>query len=263
MTYYRFKNLAIKVPKTKISRLLDIKNEIDTLFSKTTTNLNKTFKNMNSAEVTYNAFLDYDIPPHHFMMLGDFMYITSTRSNDDNTLKKTKKVERYIADKFNKSIKSRILSSWNENSLLTERMELLNQTMACYDQGFYGPVVNVFATQLEGVIKQKVNKQFDKVTTNDLKNIVNILFSKKGVGSHDLTSAKYYADKVVSSNKNRPSNRHAIAHGNIANYTKEIDAIRMILIFDCIVARLDKTDKDLLVTVLDKKKIKYKKSERS
>lgn len=263
MTHYRFNNMTIKVPKIKLSRILDIKDEIDTLFSKTTINLNKTFKNMDSAEVTYNAFLDYDIPPHHFMMLGDFMYINSTRSNDDNTLTKTKEVEQYIADKFNKSIKGRILLSWNENSILTERMELLKQAMACYDQGFYGPVVSVFATQLEGVIKQKIDKQFDQVITSDLKNIVNLLFSKKGVGSLDLTSAKYYADKVVSSNKNKPSNRHAIAHGNIANYTKEIDAIRMILIFDCIVARLDKTDKDLLVTVLDKKKIKYKKSKRS
>lgn len=257
MTHYRFNNMTIKVPKVNLKRILNIDNTINSIFGDTTRNLNIALKSLNNAEITYNAFLDYDIPPHHFMMLGDFKHFVATRNEDDSTLEKVKDIEQYTIDMFDRKIKGRIVLSWSENSLLSERMTLLNQAMECYEKGFYGPAVSVFATQLEGVIKQKVNKQFDHVSTRDLKNIVNILFSKKGVGSLDLTSAKYYEDKVVSSNKNKPSNRHAIAHGNIANYTEQIDAIRMILIFDCIVSRLDKTEKDILSTVFDKKKSNY------
>lgn len=248
MKKYNLANKMMDYPKItsniKISEYF--KKESSKIFENLDNKINSVFKEMSNAEITYTAFLDYDIPPHHFMSHGNIKYIISTRENDD-TLKKTNEVNIYFAKIFDERIKNRIIKSWTENSLLSDRLELLMQALDCYEKELYGPVVSTFATQIEGVIKQKINKRFDSVSTKKLIKIIKKLFSKKGIGSTDLTTSKYYEEKFIVSNRDLPSNRHSIAHGNIANYTSKIDAVRMMLIFDSIVTRLEVIDENLLL----------------
>lgn len=222
------------------------KKVIEKYFDKLNENIENAFQKLSDANVNYSAFLDYDIPPHHFMMYADIHYILSAREND-NSLEKTEEVNSYFEKVFDERIKNRIINNWKNNSLLTIRLELLMQAIECYENELYGPAVSTFATQIEGVMKQKIDKPFENIGTKKLKHIINKLFSKKGIGSTDLTTSKYFEDKFIKSNRDLPSNRHAIAHGNIANYTKKIDAVRMIMIFDSVVSRLDVADKKALL----------------
>lgn len=219
-------------------------------------NWHEMLRGIRDKEVVIEAFLKYDIPPHHKFRITLFSFIIYSYSEG----KPKEVVEQAVKNGFYNYIYPNLMREWKQNQAVKSRIEILTLSLKGFEEGYYGLVVPTLIAQIEGVLLEKISvKNF---TTEQLREIIRSIFDGVGVVNTDKTLSKFYCDKIVGNKGPSSVQRHGILHGSLYNYHNEMDAIKAILIFDTIVSRVNDADSKSMRIIYNntqKKGHKYKK----
>lgn len=237
--YDPFKELA-KASAILPESMKKIKLEVTVAMEKVTERFNENWNVMlretRDKEVVIEAFLKYDIPPHHKFRITLFSFIVHSYSEG----KPKEVVEQAVKNGFYSYIYPNLMREWKQNQAVKSRIEILMLSLKGFEEGYYGLVVPTIIAQIEGVLLEKISvKNF---TTEQLREIIRSIFDGVGVVNTDKTLSKFYCDKIVGNKEPSSVQRHGVLHGSLYNYHNEMDAIKAILIFDTIISRVNDAD---------------------
>ncbi|PTJ54235.1 hypothetical protein [Mammaliicoccus sciuri] len=219
-------------------------------------NWHEMLKGIREIEVVIEAFLKYDIPPHHKFKITLFSFIIHSYREG----KPKEVVEHAVMNAFYSYIYPNLLKEWRQNQAVKSRIELLTLSLEGFKDGYYGLVVPTLIAQIEGVLLEKISvKNF---TTCQLREIIRSIFNGVGVVNTDKTLSKFYCDKIVGNKGPSSVQRHGILHGSLYNYHNEMDAIKAILIFDTIISRVNDVDSKSMKIIYSNTQNKGRKSKK-
>jgi len=237
--YDPFKELAKAsaiLPESMKKIRLEVTVAMEKVIERFNENWNVMLRETRDKEVVIEAFLKYDIPPHHKFRITLFSFIIYSYSEG----KPKEVVEQAVKNGFYSYIYPNLMREWKQNQAVKSRIEILMLSLKGFEEGYYGLVVPTIIAQIEGVLLEKISvKNF---TTEQLREIIRSIFDGVGVVNTDKTLSKFYCDKIVGNKGPSSVQRHGILHGSLYNYHNEMDAIKAILIFDTIISRVNDAD---------------------
>lgn len=157
-------------------------------------------------------------------------------------------IERSFIEEFEDYVFPNMIKNWSSSILLEKRKSIFDDVVKAYDMGLYSAVVPTVTVQIEGIVCEKVNVK--SISTKGLIRVAEYLFSSKFF-IDDITK-KYYVNVILKNNHPDPNNRHGIAHGSVYNYSKKINAVKAIVIFDSLLKQLERGNQDELKQVVSK-----------
>lgn len=221
----------------------DITKTLREVIEKYNENWDLMLRGIRDKEVVIEAFLKYDIPPHHKFKISLLTFIIYSYSEG----KPQEVVEDIVKNRFYSYIYPELMREWRQNQAAKSRINLLILSLKGFEEGYYGLVVPTIIAQIEGVLLEKINEH--DFNTKQLRAIIRSIFDGVGVVNTDKTLSKFYCDKIVGNREPSSVQRHGVLHGSLYNYHTEIDAIKAILIFDTIVSRVNDADSKYIKSI--------------
>ncbi|MDR7856055.1 hypothetical protein [Tissierella sp.] len=189
-------------------------------------------------------------PPHEDISIPDIKGIVDLYNELNGDMDKIKPIidEFYISTFDVQAIREIFIAKWSDSDLLDKRIELIEESISCFEQGLYFSAIPILFSQLEGMVAD-ANNHCGQMGGKKLGNYISEIFNNENKYSFDNELLKFYGNVLFvpfEHGKELESflSRHAIMHGGDVEYGTQANYIKLILFFDSVYEGLIKNQED-------------------
>ncbi|MDU5081220.1 hypothetical protein [uncultured Tissierella sp.] len=188
----------------------------------------------------------FNYPPYYTITLEQMKQISDMYSDfEKDKLSIEERVDNFFLEKCDVAyIRDKLYLKWKNGNKLSKRLKILDESIQCFEKGFYAAAIPLLFSQLEGMIAD-VKHTKGKMTGRDLKGYINSAFNTDLSGdiSFEDFLRKMYEEEIMVGFKHKEElnsnfGRHAIMHGRDVDYGTQQNYIKLILFFDSVYERL-------------------------